>query len=51
MPQVDMNRLVNYWEKPHIFFGQMVDWVRLLVAWQPLVIILVQNINKWLDLK
>uniref|UniRef100_A0A2P2I8B3 RING finger protein 121-like n=1 Tax=Hirondellea gigas TaxID=1518452 RepID=A0A2P2I8B3_9CRUS len=49
--KVDMNTLVNYWQKPHVFFGQMVDWVRLLVAWQPLIIILVQNINKWLDLK
>lgn len=49
--KVDMNRLVNYWEKPHVFFGQMTDWVRLLVAWQPLVIILVQSINRWLDLK
>ncbi|XP_018018380.1 RING finger protein 121 [Hyalella azteca] len=49
--KVDMNRMVNYWEKPHVFFGQMVDWVRLMLAWQPLIIVLVQNINRWLDLK
>jgi len=49
--RVDTRRLVNYWERPHIFFGQMFDWVRILVVWQPLVFILVGKLNTYLDLK
>lgn len=49
--RVDTRRLVNYWERPHIFFGQIFDWVRILVVWQPLVFMLVGRLNTWLDLK
>uniref|UniRef100_A0AC35TMR1 RING-type domain-containing protein n=1 Tax=Rhabditophanes sp. KR3021 TaxID=114890 RepID=A0AC35TMR1_9BILA len=41
----------NPWEKPHLLYGQMLDWVRYLVVWQPVIIIIVQGINKYLGLE
>jgi len=46
--KVDLKRVVsNFWERPHVLYGQLLDWVRWLVAWQPLIYFLVQGIN-WL---
>ncbi|CAH1159808.1 unnamed protein product [Phaedon cochleariae] len=46
--KVDLKKMFsNPWEKPHILFGQLLDWIRWLVAWQPMVLFLVQGIN-WL---
>lgn len=29
--KVDLKRIVrNFWEKPHLLYGQLLDWVRLL---------------------
>ncbi|VDK50923.1 unnamed protein product [Anisakis simplex] len=45
--KVDLKRMFkNPWEKPHLFFGQLLDWIRYLVAWQPLIVTFVQGINK-----
>lgn len=41
---------VYRWEKPHMLYGNLLDWVRYLVAWQPLIIFLVHGINKFLGL-
>jgi len=50
--RVDLKRMFkNPWEKPHVMYGQLLDWIRLLVAWQPLVIFLVQKFNGWLGLE
>ncbi|MCL4124162.1 UNVERIFIED_CONTAM: hypothetical protein GTU68_049742 [Idotea baltica] len=50
--KVDLKRMFcNPWEKHHVFYGQLLDWVRLLVAWQPAIIIIVQGINNSLGLK
>ncbi|KAK8378337.1 hypothetical protein O3P69_011078 [Scylla paramamosain] len=50
--KVDLKRMFcNPWEKPHVFYGQLLDWVRLLVAWQPAIILLVQGINNYLGLQ
>jgi len=50
--KVDLKRMFkNPWEKPHLFFGQLLDWIRYLVAWQPLIITIVQGINKVLGLE
>ena len=50
--KVDLKRMFkNPWEKPHLFFGQLLDWIRYLVAWQPLIITVVQGINKVLGLE
>ncbi|RXG51766.1 RING finger protein [Armadillidium vulgare] len=50
--KVDLKRMFcNPWEKPHVFYGQLLDWVRLLVAWQPAILMLVQGINNYLGLK
>lgn len=44
--KVDLKRLFqNPWEKPHILYGNLLDWIRYLVAWQPLIIVLVHGIN------
>lgn len=43
--------IVNSWEKPHVLFGQLLDWIRWLVAWQPLILFLVQGINWFLGLE
>jgi hypothetical protein len=46
----DFYILVNFiiylrWEKPHILYGNLLDWIRYLVAWQPVIVIGVQGIN------
>jgi len=44
--KVDLKRMVNnFWERPHLLYGQLLDWIRWLVAWQPLIYFLVQGIN------
>ncbi|MFH4979420.1 hypothetical protein AB6A40_006129 [Gnathostoma spinigerum] len=50
--KVDLKRMFkNPWEKPHLFYGQLLDWIRYLVCWQPLVVSLVQGVNNWLGLE
>ena len=50
--KVDLKRLFkNPWEKPHLFYGQLLDWIRYLVAWQPLIVFIVQGINWTLGLE
>lgn len=50
--KVDLKRMfTSPWERPHILYGQMLDWIRYLVAWQPLILFLVQGINRGLGLK
>ncbi|XP_076067490.1 E3 ubiquitin ligase RNF121 [Oratosquilla oratoria] len=50
--KVDLKKMFcNPWEKPHVFYGQLLDWVRLLVAWQPAIILMVQGINNMLGLQ
>lgn len=39
------------WERPHVLYGQLLDWIRWLVAWQPLILFLVQCINWALGLE
>ncbi|XP_065206627.1 E3 ubiquitin ligase Rnf121 [Planococcus citri] len=50
--KVDLKRMFpNPWEKPHVLYGQLLDWVRWLVAWQPIILMLVQGVNYFLGLK
>lgn len=50
--KVDLKKMFcNPWEKPHILFGQLLDWIRWLVAWQPMILFLVQGINWALGLE
>uniref|UniRef100_A0A914C465 RING-type domain-containing protein n=1 Tax=Acrobeloides nanus TaxID=290746 RepID=A0A914C465_9BILA len=50
--KVDLKRMFkNPWEKPHLFYGRLLDWIRYLVAWQPLIVTVVQGINKALGLE
>jgi len=49
---VDLKRmLANPWEKPHVLYGQLLDWIRWLVAWQPVIIMAVQGVNYLLGLE
>ncbi|XP_060034933.1 RING finger protein 175 isoform X3 [Erinaceus europaeus] len=41
----------HVWERTHILYGQILDWLRYLVAWQPVVIGVVQGINYSLGLE
>nr|XP_034836249.1 RING finger protein 121 [Maniola hyperantus] len=44
--KVDLKQMfTNPWDRPHILYGQLLDWVRWLVAWQPLVLFTAQGIN------
>lgn len=50
--KVDLKRMFsNPWEKPHMLFGQLLDWIRYLVAWQPVVLFVVQGIYYVLGLE
>ncbi|XP_076256166.1 E3 ubiquitin ligase Rnf121 [Rhynchophorus ferrugineus] len=50
--KVDLKKMFsNPWEKPHILFGHLLDWIRWLVAWQPMVLFMVQGINYVLGLE
>ncbi|KAF0038239.1 hypothetical protein F2P81_008723 [Scophthalmus maximus] len=42
--KVDLKRMFsNPWERPHVMYGQLLDWLRYLVAWQPVIIGFVQG--------
>ncbi|XP_034517386.1 RING finger protein 175 isoform X3 [Ailuropoda melanoleuca] len=41
----------HVWERTHFLYGQILDWLRYLVAWQPVVIGIVQGINYSLGLE
>lgn len=50
--KVDLQRMFpNPWEKSHQMYGQLLDWVRWLVCWQPIILVLVQGINWSLGLE
>uniref|UniRef100_A0A4V0Y8N4 Putative ring-containing e3 ubiquitin ligase n=1 Tax=Rhodnius prolixus TaxID=13249 RepID=A0A4V0Y8N4_RHOPR len=44
--KVDLKKMFrNPWEKPHVLYGTLLEWIRLLVAWQPIIIGIIQVIN------
>uniref|UniRef100_A0A3Q2VVW3 Ring finger protein 175 n=1 Tax=Haplochromis burtoni TaxID=8153 RepID=A0A3Q2VVW3_HAPBU len=50
--KVDLKRMMNNpWEKTHVLYGQLLDWLRYLVAWQPIIIGIVHGINFSLGLE
>ncbi|KAM7168695.1 LOW QUALITY PROTEIN: RING finger protein 175 [Macrochelys suwanniensis] len=50
--KVDLKRMLsNPWERTHVLHGQLLDWLRYLLAWQPVVIGIVQVINYSLGLE
>ncbi|XP_017764616.1 PREDICTED: RING finger protein 121 isoform X1 [Eufriesea mexicana] len=50
--KVDLKKMFcNQWERPHVLYGQLLDWIRWLVAWHPLILLLVEGINWGLGLK
>jgi len=50
--KVDLKRMFpNPWEKVEKMYGQLLDWVRWLVCWQPVILVLVQGINWSLGLE
>lgn len=50
--KVDLQRLFSApWEKPHMLYGRLLDWIRYLIVWHPAIIIISQGINDYLGLK
>jgi len=50
--KVDLQRLFSApWEKPHMLYGRLLDWVRYLIVWHPAIILIAQFINDKLGLK
>ncbi|XP_048776384.1 E3 ubiquitin ligase Rnf121-like isoform X2 [Ostrea edulis] len=50
--KVDLKRMFpSPWDRPDILYGNLLDWIRYLVAWQPIIIIVVQGINWSLGLE
>ena len=50
--KVDLKRLFpGPWERPQVMYGNLLDWIRYLVAWQPVIIGIVQAINWSLGLE
>ncbi|KAG7197899.1 hypothetical protein KM043_016143 [Ampulex compressa] len=50
--KVELNKMFhNPWDKPDVLYGQLLDWIRWLVSWQPLILFLVQGINWALGLE
>lgn len=50
--KVDLKRMFkNPWEKPHILFGQLLDFIRYFVVWLPVILITVQIIYYILQLE
>ncbi|VDK83288.1 unnamed protein product [Dibothriocephalus latus] len=50
--KVSLSKMIkNPWEKPHILFGNFLDVVRYLIAWQPLILFTVHAVIYLLGLK
>lgn len=51
--KVDLNQLFASlpFQKPHYLYGNLLDFIRYLVAWQPVIILCVQGINYVLGLE
>lgn len=41
----------NPWEKPHVLYGSLLEWIRWLIAWQPIILGIVRIINYLLALE
>lgn len=42
--KVDLKKLFcNPWERPHVLYGQLLDFLRYLIAWQPIIFVFVQG--------
>lgn len=41
----------NPWEKPHVLFGQLLDFIRYFVVWLPVILVTVQIIYTVLHLE
>ncbi|KAF6204956.1 hypothetical protein GE061_019123 [Apolygus lucorum] len=50
--KVDFKKIFyNPWEKPHVLYGSLLDWLRVLVAWFPIILGFIQLINFSLGLE
>lgn len=50
--KVDLKRMFpGPWERPHVLYGNLLDWIRYLIVWQPVIIVLVQAITWTLGLE
>lgn len=51
--KVDTSKLFSSlsFQKPHYLYGNLLDFIRYLVAWQPIIIFAVQGVNYFLGLE
>ncbi|XP_063725864.1 E3 ubiquitin ligase Rnf121-like [Symsagittifera roscoffensis] len=50
--KVNTRDLVKHpWERVNLMYGQFLDWIRYLIAWQPLILLFVQGLNMTLGLE
>ena len=50
--KVDLKRMFHQpWEKPHVLFGQLLDFIRYFVVWLPAILVSVQLIYYLLELE
>jgi len=50
--KVDLKAMFcNPWEKPHVIYGNLLDWARWSVVWLPVILGLVKGINYFLGLE
>ena len=51
--KVDTSRLFSNlsFQKPHYLYGNLLDFIRYLLAWQPLILFAAQGVNYWLGLE
>jgi len=50
--KVDLKRMFsNPWEKPHLFFGWLIDIVRWFIVWLPLILLIQFEMGHILGIK
>lgn len=50
--KVDVRGLMNHpWEKYNLMYAQLLEWIRYLVAWQPVIVTLVHFLTGFLGLE
>ncbi|XP_064482328.1 E3 ubiquitin ligase Rnf121-like isoform X1 [Ornithodoros turicata] len=50
--KVDLKHIFCHpWQKPHMLYGNFLDFIRYLVLWQPMIILCVQFVNHLLGLE
>jgi len=50
--KVDFKELSSHpWEKYNLMYSQLLEWIRYLVAWQPVIVVIVHFVTQWMGLE